>query len=51
MRSGQLIRVNLSDAEWARVKQLAAQQHLNASQLVSQTLRENLLQPTKGRAT
>lgn len=42
-RNGQLIRVTLTDAEWARVRKIARERDLHASQLVSQVIRDSLL--------
>lgn len=47
-RNGTLIRTTLTSAEWERVKKIARARDLNASQLVSQVIREQLL---KGAAT
>jgi predicted DNA-binding ribbon-helix-helix protein len=40
---GKLIRTMLTDAEWQRVKRIAAERDLSASQLVSRTIRVYVL--------
>lgn len=45
-RNGTLIRTTLTADEWERVKAIARERDLNASQLVSQLIRDRLL---KGR--
>lgn len=38
-----MIRTDLTDAEWARLKKLAARERLNATQLTGRILRAHLI--------